>query len=291
MVAFPNYLVPVSEYLGYRGRLLMSAADHIDPNASLWDWLAHDLRRYRLKHNQTLEQIGRVINGTKGWVSNIENGRRRLGDAEAEKLDELWDTGGHFARLMMFAGKGHDPDWGRQHLAHESAASILKIYELAVVPGLLQTEEYARVSFTAAGSRDVEGQVAARMGRQEALSRPDPPMVWVLMDEGVLDHEVGDRQVMRGQLEKLLEVSQLRHISIRVVPWRVGWHFGLEGSFKIMSVGTGNVAYTEACGGGRLVWDSQEVRGYVLRHDRIGEWALPVDSSRQLIVSKLEALT
>jgi hypothetical protein len=269
----------------------MSAAESLDPTASLWNWLAHDLRFYRTKHKMTLEEVGRKLNRSLGWVSNVENGRRRLGFPEAEKLDKMWATGGHFVRLMLFAQKGHDPDWGRQHLEHEAAAGVLKIYELAVIPGLLQTEEYARASFTAAGSLDVEKQLATRMARQERLSKPSPPMVWALLDEGVLDHEVGGSEVMKGQLAKLLEVSQLRHISVRIVPRTVGWHHGLEGSFKIMSGNTGNVVYSEACGGGRLVSDPQEVQGYILRHDRIGEWALPVDSSRTLIGSKLEAPT
>jgi hypothetical protein len=268
----------------------MSAADLIDPNASIWDWLAYDLRVHRLRHKQTLSYVGDVLNRTKGWVSNVENGRRRLTEVEAKKLDMLWSTSGHFFRLISYAKRGHDPDWGRQHLEYESRASVLAIFELAVVPGLLQTEEYARVSFTAAGVPNVEDQVAKRMARQEALSRPDPPMLWVLLDEGVLDREVGGPQVMKAQLAKLLEMSELPHVSIRIVPRSAGWHFGLEGSFKIMTVDTGDVVYTEACGGGRLVSDPEEVRDFRLRHARIGQWALPIDSSRRLIERKLEAM-
>jgi transcriptional regulator with XRE-family HTH domain len=268
----------------------MSAADLIDPNASMWDWLAYDLRLYRQRHKQTLSHVADVLNRTKGWVSNVENGRRRLTEVEAKRVDMLWTTGGHFLRLITYAKRGHDLDWGKQHLEYESRSSVLHIFELAVVPGLLQTEDYARASFTTAGSRDVEGQVAKRMARQEVLSSPNPPLLWVLLDEGVLDREVGGPQVMKAQLAKLLEMSELQHVSIRVVPRSVGWHFGLEGSFEIMTVRTSDVVYTEACGGGRLVSDPEEVRDYRLRHARIGEWALPVDSSRRLIQSKMEGM-
>ncbi|MGH3389895.1 MAG: helix-turn-helix domain-containing protein [Actinomadura sp.] len=268
----------------------MSAADLIDPTESIWDWLAYDLRVYRLKHNQTLSYVGDVLNRTKGWVSNVENGRRRLSEVEARKLDRLWNTSGHFLRLITYAKRGHDPDWGRQHLEHESKASVHMIFELALIPGLLQTDDYARVSFTAAGVKDVEGEVAKRMARQQELYRPDPPMLWVLLDEGVLDRVIGGPHVMKAQLAKLLEMSELPHVSIRVVPRSAGWHFGLEGAFEIMTGPAGDVAYTEACGGGRLVTDPDEVRDYRLRHARIGEWALPVDSSRRLIERKLEAM-
>jgi hypothetical protein len=227
---------------------------------------------------------------SRGSVSNCEAGRRRITEQEARILDRHWDTGGHFLRLLTFARAGHDPDWFKQHLEHEARASVLKIYELAVVPGLLQTADYARASFTAGGLTDIETLVASRLSRQEALDRPDPPTVWVLLDEGVLDHRVGSPEVMRAQLTRLLEVNRLHHVTVRVVPRTVGWHFGLEGSFKIMTTDTGDVVYTEACGGGRLITDPLEVRSFTLRHDRIGAWALPVDSSQALIASKMEAV-
>jgi transcriptional regulator with XRE-family HTH domain len=270
----------------------MSVAESIDPNSSLWSWLAYDLRFYREKHGLSLAQLGRIMGRSRGSVSNCEAGRRRITEQEARILDRHWDTGGHFLRLLTFARAGHDPDWFKQHLEHEARASVLKIYELAVVPGLLQTPEYARASFTAAGLKDteVEAELTSRMSRQEALDKPDPPTVWVLLDEGVLDHRVGSPEVMKGQLSKLLDLSTSHHVTLRVVPKTVGWHFGLEGSFKIMTTDTGDVVYTEACGGGRLITDPLEVRSFTLRHDRIGAWALPVDSSQALIASKMEAV-
>jgi transcriptional regulator with XRE-family HTH domain len=269
----------------------MGAAESIDPNASLWDWLTYDLRRYRVKHGQTLEQIGRIINRSKGWVSNVENGRRRLGDVEAKMLDRLWDTGGHFLRLLTFARAGHDPDWFKQHVEYEPKAVVLKIYEALVVPGLLQTEEYAHALLREGGVDQLDVLVATRMARQKTLSRHKPPLLWVLLDEGVLDRPVGGRQIMRDQLERLLEVSELPDTRLRVVPRSAGAHDGLDGSFKIMTVDTGDVAYLEAPQGGRLVPDFSEVRSFGIRYDRIGAKALPVDSSRSLIKQTLEEMS
>ena len=271
----------------------MSAAELIDPDSSLWAWLAHDLRFYREKHGLSLAQLGNIMGRTRGSVSNCEAGRRRISEQEARILDRHWDTGGHFLRLLTFARSGHDPDWFKQHLEYESKATVLKIYELAVVPGLLQTSDYARASFTAAGleTAELEEQLASRMGRQEALHKREPPTIWVLLDEGVLDHQVGSTNVIREQLAHLLNVARSHHVTLRIVPRTVGWHFGFEGAFKIMTVSTGDVAYVEACGGGRLVTDPVEARAFTLRYDRIGAWALPVDSSEALIVEKMEAMT
>lgn len=114
-------------------------------------------------------------------------------------------------------------------------------------------------------------------------------MLWVLLTESALDRPVGDAEMMRKQLAYLLEVSERPNIGIRVVPRSARAHFGLDGSFKIMSGDYGDIAYTESPGGGRLVPSASEVRSYVLRYDRIGQKALPEDLSRDLIKKVTEA--
>jgi hypothetical protein len=167
---------------------------------------------------------------------------------------------------------------------------------LAVIPGLLQVEAYARLLFTAAGSKDPEAQVQARMNRQEALTRPNPPLLWVLLDQSVIDRCVGDpetksdREVMKAQLARLLEVSEWRHVSLRIVPRSVRFHDGIGGAFKVLTVPEGDVVYTEATGGGRLSLDASDVRNFVLVFDRIGAEAMNRGTSRDLIKRALEAI-
>jgi hypothetical protein len=103
---------------------------------------------------------------------------------------------------------GHDPDWFRQHVDIEDRASVIKSWENAWVPGLLQTEDYARATLQAGGVRDLEEVLAARMRRQEIFNRDDPPVMWSLLWEPVLEIPVGGKAVMRAQLAHLLEMSE-----------------------------------------------------------------------------------
>jgi transcriptional regulator with XRE-family HTH domain len=269
----------------------MGVAESIDPNDSLWAWMAHDVRFYRTKRNQTLVQVAKAIKRTKAWVSNVEAGRRRLSDEDAELLDTFWETEGHFGRLLTFARSLHDPDWFNQHVEYEAKATMLKIYESLVVPGLLQNEDYARALLREGGAEDIEKLVVTRMARQKTLARPKPPLLWVLLDQGVLERPIGGPQVMWKQLARLLEVSELPNVRVRVVPRSAGAHDGLDGSFKIMSADLGDIAYVEAPNGGRLVPDASEVRAFGIRYDRIGAKALPVDSSRDLIKQAMEDMS
>jgi hypothetical protein len=216
----------------------------------------------------------------------------RLDDDQAKKLDDLWELNGHFTRLLRYARARHDVDWFAQHVSYETRATVMRIYEALIVPGLLQTEDYARAALTAGQVvKDVEAAVAARMERQKVLAREDPPWLWVLLNQSVLEQPVGGPKVMRVQLARLLEVSRLPHIVIRVVPRSLGAHVGLDGSFKITTVNEGDVAYMEAVGGGRLSMDRAEIRRYGIRYDRIGADALSRDSTRSLIEQVMEGMT
>jgi hypothetical protein len=128
------------------------------------------------------------------------------------------------------------------------------------------------------------------MARQESLTREPPPVLWVLITENVLDWPMGGPEVMCEQLSYLLEVSERPNIGIRVIPRSAGAHFGVDGSFKIMTSPSGDVADTESPGGGRLVSSGLEVQSYVVRYDRIGQKALPEDLSRQLIARVMETM-
>jgi transcriptional regulator with XRE-family HTH domain len=122
-----------------------------DPDSSLQAWLAHDLRLYRKRAGMSQEELGEALGRTGSNLSNIEAGRRSIDEDDAKKLDELWDTGGHFRRLVIFARRNHSPDWFREHVSYEERATIIKIFEPMFVPGLLQTPEYAMATLVAGG--------------------------------------------------------------------------------------------------------------------------------------------
>ncbi|HEY7486645.1 MAG TPA: DUF5753 domain-containing protein, partial [Streptosporangiaceae bacterium] len=183
-----------------------------------------------------------------------------------------------------------NPNWLQEHLDIEARSSVIKTYEALVVPGLLQTPEYACALFAADGVADVEKDVEQRMARQAILTRNPPPQLWVLLSENALDWPIGGAEVMRKQLAGLLEASEQPNMGIRVLPRSAGAHAGTTGSFKIMSTESGDVVYTESPGGGRLVPSAEEVRKYGIKYDRIGQHALPEVQSRDKIKQAMEAI-
>ncbi|GAA4631945.1 hypothetical protein GCM10023196_063330 [Actinoallomurus vinaceus] len=200
-------------------------------------------------------------------------------------------NGRHFVRLFTFAQEGHDPNWFREHLLYEARAYALRIFEPLIIPGLLQTEDYARVAIATEGSGDPEADLKLRMDRQRILTRKNPPRLHVLLDEGVLDRPVGGAKVMREQLARLLEVSEQPDVVVRVYPRSAGYYLGLTGAFKIMSCDPeGDIAYTEAAEGGRLVLDGPGVRRFVVRFDEIGADCLSRSASRDLIKRVMEEM-
>ncbi|MEU8797138.1 helix-turn-helix transcriptional regulator [Spirillospora sp. NPDC048819] len=266
----------------------MGVADSLDPMDSHWHWMAYDLRRLRQKEGISQARLGRIIGAAKQTVCNYEANERRLTEDQAKALDRRWDTGGHFQRLLMYARRAYDLNGHRQHQRYEARASELRIFGLAIIPGLFQTEEYTRALFTAARSKQVEKQVAARQARQEALFRPDPPELWVLLDQAVLDRPIGGRRVMADQLARLRDLTEMPNVIVRVVPRSVGAYFGLMGAFEVLTVEHGDVAYVEALGSGRLVLDTAEVRTFGKGFDLIAAQALPEVPSRRFIERMME---
>lgn len=268
----------------------MSSEPRLNPDTNMWDWITDDLRHHARKSGLSGAELARILNRDPSSVYNILSGRRKIQDKDAKILDKRWDLNHHFARMLRYAKLKSNSKWFGQYLEHEATARVLKIYDALAIPGLLQLPEYAAELFSAAGATDVDGLVEERMRRQEILKQDLPPTLWILVTENVIDWPVGGAELMRKQLARLLEESAKPNIGLRVVPRVAGAHGGFDGSFTVMSGESGDIAYTEATGGGRLVPSAPEVREYGIRFDRIGQLALPEPSSREMIQRALEAL-
>ena len=268
----------------------MAQHPEVDPDSSLWAWLAYDLRFYREKYGLSQAAMGRIIRRSPTNLSNCEAGRRRITDREAKLLDTHFTTGGHFERLIRYAQRGHDPSWFKQFTHLERVATMIKNYEILAIPGLLQTPEYARALIEVGDAPDPAGVLERRMARQEVLNDSPPPLLWALITESALEWPIGGPHVMRKQLSYLLEVSERANVSVRVIPKTTGAHPGFDGSFSIISGDVGDVAYTESPGGGRLVPSTTEVRSFTVCFDRLGQVALPAQPSRMMIEKAMEAL-
>jgi uncharacterized protein DUF5753/helix-turn-helix protein len=213
--------------------------------------LGNHLRRLREAAGVTPDQAGYEIRASRSKISRMENGWVSFKDRDVADLLTLYGVTGEQTRagLLQLARQASTPgwwakygdilpDWFEMYLGLEAAASVIRSFELQFVHGLFQTEDYARavtmLGHKAAPATEIDRGVSLRMKRQDLLAGPDPPRVWSVMDEAALRRPVGGREVMRSQLQRLVEVAALPQVTLQVVPFRHGGHSAAGGSFTIL---------------------------------------------------------
>ncbi|GAA2616105.1 DUF5753 domain-containing protein [Actinomadura fulvescens] len=271
----------------------MATIESLNPDASFKHWIASDLRFWREREGHSLAQLGLVMGASRHTVSNVEHARDgwNMNEDHAGRLDDHFRLNGHFARLVRYARTAHDPDWFVEYTKYELKALEIRFYRLSLVPGLFQTPEYARALLTGARIvEDVEAAVEERMKRRDVLTRKNAPLVWVLLDESVLDRPIGGPHVMRQQLTLLRDAGEMRNVTLQIVPQSTGFYRGLDGSFNGLTMEKGDLAFVEAPGGGRLIQGDTEIRRFGVRWAQIGASALPRGASQDLIEQALERL-
>jgi len=252
------------------------------------------LRRLRERAGLTQEQLADRIQYSDSTVAAIEAGRRAPAEGAPERLDAALNAGDHLARLAEDLGEGLranpvlHPEWFREWPEREREATRIRIYQPVFVPGLFQTEAYARVLLTGRkGSRvaDTEELVTARLERQGILDRDDPPELWAVIDEAVLMRPVGGPDVMREQCEHLAEMARCPNIMIQVIPRSVIVHEGLNaGGFEIADLQQGRqVAYQETALHGQTLNDPEYVAALLDAWDRLRALAQSVPDSLALV--------
>jgi DNA-binding XRE family transcriptional regulator len=179
------------------------------------------------------------------------------------------------------------PSWFRPFAQHEAEATSLRTFELVLVPGLLQTPEYARAVLrtrVGASEDEIDQLVAARIERQTILDRDDPPLLWVVIDEGVLHRAVGGPDVMGHQVEHLAEMAERPSVVIQVIPSGVGAHEGLAGAFMIADFASSpSIVYLETALTGLVVERPEDVSAVTLRYETLKTEALPRAASLELL--------
>ncbi|GAA4227500.1 helix-turn-helix transcriptional regulator [Actinomadura meridiana] len=264
--------------------------DPLNPKLSMWHFLAFYLRFWREKTGLSLTQCGEIMGVTRGTVSNFEAGRRRLQDDHARALDRHYGTGLLFQLLLWFARMAHDPNWGRQLVKYEQEANLIKTYHGQVIPLALQTDDYTSAYVQVSTRKDREETMARRIERKKAFfERADDVEMWATLDESVLAREVGGPEAMKAQLEHLLVMADLPQITLRIVPFKSGAHLGVDGSLRLLSLESRDIAYSGAQNGGRLIETPGEVRELSVMFDRIGAKALSEEGSREIIKRYLES--
>jgi transcriptional regulator with XRE-family HTH domain len=263
---------------------------NLDATNSPMAFFGAELRRARLAAGMSQDQLGRGLNFSGDLVGKIETSDRAPTPAFAAGCDGLFPhLDGLFTRLLGLARRwdGPYPQWFRDWLDAEREASSLRWWEPMLVPGLLQTADYAR-AILAVGPDMVEDRlddvVSARMERQEILDRSRPPELWVMLDEAVLNRLIGTRKTMYDQLLQLADMSCRPRVTVQVVPAALGAHAGLLGAFIVADFeGAPSTLYAETAVEGQTIEKQTLVSKAALAFDRLRAEALPRGASRDLI--------
>ena len=263
----------------------------LDPTTGPLDFFGAEVRRWRTAAGLSQEQLGQRVGYSGAQVGKVETGERAPSQEFAQHCDQaLPGAGGLFLRIYHLARRwdGGYPSWFVEWVQAEGRAITLHTWEPLLIPGLVQTPEYARALFQAWRSARTDAEldqlVSARIERQLIFERPNPPSLWAVIDEGVLTRCVGSPQTMRDQLAHLLDVSDRLRITIQVVPADTGAHAGLLGAFAIAGFGDApGLVYLESPDQGQTTQRSSVVVKVSETFDTLRAEALPRGASRDLI--------
>ncbi|MBO0830642.1 MAG: helix-turn-helix domain-containing protein [Actinobacteria bacterium] len=265
--------------------------------------LGNQLHGLREQAGITPDRAGYEIRASRSKISRMEHGRVGFKERDVADLLTLYGVTDDAIRGHMLALAEHAnsqgwwaryddvlPDWFETYIGLEQATSLIRTYELQFVPGLFQTEGYARavtlLGHRSAGADEIERRVSLRMKRQQILSREAGPVVWAVIDESALRRPLGGRDVMREQLKHLIELSERPQVTLQVMPFDSGGHSAAGGSFSILRFAEADlpdVVYIEQLTGALYLDRPVEIDHYrEVMNSLSAEAETPAVSARQL---------
>ncbi|MFE7764787.1 helix-turn-helix domain-containing protein [Streptomyces sp. NPDC057438] len=263
--------------------------------------LGQELRRLRELKGMTAEEVAERLLVSQSKISRLENGRRSISQRDVRDLCGVYEVEDQRVvdSLMQMAKDSRQQGWWHAfgdvpysvYIGLETDAASLRVYDPQVVPGLLQTRPYAEALIAGAlpetTPADIDKRVQVRLRRQERISAPESPLrLWTVLDESALRRVVGNRSLMREQLEHLVEQSQLPHVTVQVIPFDMGAHPGLNGQYAILEfpdASDSSVVYIEGVTSDLYLEKPADVQKYSVMYEHLRAQALNVDQSRQLI--------
>ncbi|MER8067337.1 helix-turn-helix transcriptional regulator [Streptomyces sp. NPDC094034] len=263
--------------------------------------LGQELRRLRELKGMTAEEVAERLLVSQSKISRLENGRRSISQRDVRDLCGVYEVEDQriVDSLMQMAKDSRQQGWWHAfgdipysvYIGLETDAASLRVYEPQVVPGLLQTRPYAEALINGALPEspvlDVEKRVGVRLRRQDRISTPEDPLrLWAVVDEAALRRRVGDRQLMREQLEHLVEQSQLPHVTVQVLPFDMGAHPGITGHYAILEfpdASDSSVVYIEGVTSDLYLEKANDVQRYSVMYEHLRAQALNADQTRQFI--------
>ncbi|MGW2647068.1 helix-turn-helix domain-containing protein [Streptomyces sp. NPDC001393] len=271
--------------------------------------LGQELRRLRELKGMTAEEVAERLLVSQSKISRLENGRRSISQRDVRDLCGVYEVEDQriVDSLMEMARDSRQQGWWHTfgdipysvYIGLETDAESLRVYEPQLVTGLLQTRAYAEALVQGAlpetSTAEIEKRVQVRMRRQERITAENNPLrLWVVLDEAALKRVVGSKLVMREQLDHLIEMSQLPHVTVQVLPFEVGAHPGLNGQYAILEfadAADSSVVYLEGVTSDLYLEKAQDVQKYAVMYEHLRAQSLNVEQSRQFIakVAKLYA--
>ncbi|GAA2318796.1 transcriptional regulator [Streptomyces caniferus] len=250
------------------------------------EWFGREVEE-ALRHKGATQQELADFTGYKApYVSKVKSGKALASPHFAERCDLFFNTSGYFARLLARVSKHGHPEWFVPYLNLEEKAAQVLDFSPFLIMGILQTPTYAEALFRAAHPRDcddmIKEEVNLRLARRSVLERPEPPLLWVVLDASCLRREVGGREVMRGQMEHLLQVGQTPNVTVQVLPFDSGAPPAAE-AFTLLTFDddedSAPVLYSEAQGLGRVIDSASVVATGTDRYERLRADALSPEQS------------
>ncbi|GLX51426.1 helix-turn-helix domain-containing protein [Streptomyces sp. MB22_4] len=263
--------------------------------------LGQELRKLREQKNMTAEEVAERLLVSQSKISRLENGRRSISQRDVRDLCGVYEVEDQRVvdSLMEMARDSRQQGWWHTfgdipysvYIGLETDAESLRVYEPQIVTGLLQTPAYAEALVHGAlpetSAAEIGKRVGVRMRRQERITDERNPLrLWVVLDEAALHRVVGSRLVMREQLEHLLALSELPHVTVQVLPFEVGAHPGLNGQYAILEfadAADSSVVYLEGVTSDLYLEKAQDVQKYAVMYEHLRAQSLNVEASRQLI--------
>ncbi|MDG6101203.1 helix-turn-helix domain-containing protein [Dactylosporangium aurantiacum] len=268
--------------------------------------LGMELRRLREAAHVTIDHVAERLECSGSKISRIETGQTGVTPRDVRDMLDIYHVDPEYAeQLMKIAREARQKGWWQlygdvltgAYVGLEAAADHIRSYEALVVPGLLQTEEYAQAMIHAArpdiSVTEVEKRVRVRMSRQSLVTQDDPIDLWVVLDEAVLRRPVGGRAVMRRQLEHLSLAAGWPNVTLQVLPFSAGAHAGMDGTFTMLlydeSAGQ-NFVFASNAAGGLFLEKDDELQRYGFIFDYLRANALRPDESVSMIVKLTKEL-
>ncbi|MFJ3663925.1 helix-turn-helix domain-containing protein [Streptomyces sp. NPDC090119] len=263
--------------------------------------LGQELRKLRELKGMTAEEVADRLLVSQSKISRLENGRRSISQRDVRDLCGVYEVEDQRVvdSLMEMARDSRQQGWWHTfgdipysvYIGLETDAQSLRVYEPQLVTGLLQTRAYAealvRGALPETSTAEIEKRVKVRMRRQDRVTDESNPLrLWVVLDEAALHRVVGSKLIMREQLEHLIELSQLPHVTVQVLPFEVGAHPGLNGQYAILEfadAADSSVVYLEGVTSDLYLEKAPDVQKYAVMYEHLRAQALPVEQSQRFI--------